>query len=330
MALKVLFIGGTGLISSACSELAIKRGIDLYLLNRGNSSRPVPEGATVLKGDIRNPDSVRRALGDLKFDSVVDWIAFTTEHVAGDVALFEGRTSQYVFISSASAYQKPPARVPVTESTPLRNPFWGYSRAKIACEDLLVEAYRKTGFPVTIVRPSHTYDKTALPFLGGYAIIDRMRRGKKVFVHGDGTTLWVLTHHADFAKGFVPLLGDPRAIGDAFQITSDEALSWNQIYEIFAEAAGATADIVPVPSKTIGKFFPDWEEWMLGDRTHSMIFDNTKIKQFVPDFAATIPLMLGAREVMAWYDADLARCAVDPALDEKIDRMIALQEAVAP
>ena len=330
MSLKVLFIGGTGIISSACSELAIERGIELYLLNRGQSSRPVPEGAKVLHGDIRNPDSVRAAIAGHNFDAVVDWIAFSTENVETDIELFSGVTRQYIFISSASAYQKPVASQPITESTPLANPYWGYSRAKIACEERLMRAYRESGFPATIVRPSHTYDRTALPFLGGYTMIDRMRKGKKVFVQGDGTSLWVMTHHKDFAKGFVGLLGNPRTIGDAFQITSDEALTWNQIYEIFADAAGVKADLVHVPSRVIGAFFPNWEEWLFGDRTHSVIFDNTKIKRISPDFAATIPLSWGAKEVIEWYDADPARRVVDEQLNATIDLMIAAQESVRP
>ncbi|BDI29745.1 hypothetical protein CCAX7_17960 [Capsulimonas corticalis] len=325
---KVLFIGGTGIISSACSQLAVERGVELYLLNRGQSSRPVPEGARVLKGDIRDPESVRSAIQGLNFDSVVDWIAFSTDHVQGGVDLFTGRTGQYVFISSASAYQKPVASQPITESTVLANPYWEYSRNKIACEELLVRAYRENGFPATIVRPSHTYDQRCLPFMGGYTEIDRMRRGKKTLVHGDGTSLWVMTHHKDFAKGFLGLLGNPRTIGDAIHITSDEALTWNQIYEIFAHAAGAKTDIVHVPSATIGKNFPEWKDGYIGDRTHSVIFDNTKVKRLVPDFAATIPLSWGAQEVMDWYDADPARRVVDEALDARIDRLIEAQEGV--
>ena len=327
---KVLFIGGTGTISSACSELAIRSGIELYLLNRGKSVRPAPEGAHILNGDIRDPESVKAAIAGHQFDCVVDWIAFTTDHIENDIALFEGKTSQFVFISSASVYQKPPTSQPVTESTPAINPYWGYSRNKIACEERLMKAYRETGFPITIVRPSHTYDKTSIPFLGGYTMLDRMRQGKKVFVQGDGTSLWVMTHHKDFAKGFAGLLGNARAIGDVFHITSDETLTWNQIYEIFAHAAGVEPQLVHVPSKVIGAFFPDWEEWLFGDRTHSMVFDNAKIKRFIPDFAATIPLSWGAKEVLAWYDEDASRRTVDEALNAKIDRLIAAQESVHP
>ena len=199
--LKVLFIGGSGVISSASSQLAVERGIDLYVLNRGETSlRPLPPEATVLHADVRDQESVRAALGDREFDAVVDWVAFTPEHVRSDIELFRGRTGQYVFISSASAYQTPPARLPVTESTPLRNPYWQYSRDKIACEDLLTEAYREEGFPATVVRPSHTYDKTLIPFDGKWTALARMRAGKEIVVHGDGTSLWTLTHHVDFAR----------------------------------------------------------------------------------------------------------------------------------
>ncbi|HMB91118.1 MAG TPA: NAD-dependent epimerase/dehydratase family protein, partial [Rhodothermales bacterium] len=211
--MNVLFIGGTGVISSACSPLAIERGFDLYLLTRGQSERNVPEGAHVIHGDIREPERVKAALGDRYFDVVVDWVAFTPEHIETDLTLFRGRVGQYIFISSASAYQTPPLNLPITESTPLHNPFWDYSRAKIACEERLMRAYREERFPVTIVRPSHTYDQQKLPLHGRWTLIDRMRKDQKIIVHGDGTSLWVLTHHRDFAKGFVGLLGNDRAIG---------------------------------------------------------------------------------------------------------------------
>ena len=249
--MKVLFIGGSGIISSASSALALERGIELYLLNRGQSPRSIPEGAKVLHGDIRDPASVKAALGDLSFDAVVNWVAFTPEHIETDLELFRGRTRQYVFISSASAYHKPVTSLPITESTPLHNPFWQYSRDKIACEERLMRAYREGGFPITIVRPSHTYDQTLLPMDGGYTAVKRMRQGKPVIVHGDGTSLWVLTHHQDFARGFVGLLGRPEAIGETYQITSDEWLTWNRIFEMVAAAAGVEAKIVHVPSEVI-------------------------------------------------------------------------------
>jgi nucleoside-diphosphate-sugar epimerase len=322
--LKVLFIGGSGIISSACSRLAVERGIDLYLLNRGSTSlRPVPEAATVLRGDIRDVASATSALGDLAFDAVVDWVAFTPEHVQADLDLFRDRTRQYVFISSASAYQTPPERLPVTESTPLRNPFWQYSRDKIACEDLLVRAYRDEGFPATVVRPSHTYDQTCVPFDGGWTALARMRAGRPVVVHGDGTSLWTLTHHTDFARGFVPLLGHPRTIGEAFQITSDDVLTWNQIARSLAAAAGVAARVVHVPSDAIAAADPAWGAGLLGDKAHSMIFDNSKLRSVVPDYRATIPFEQGAREIIAWHDADVSRQRVDARLDAVMDTLVA-------
>lgn len=329
--MKVLFVGGTGVISSACSRLAAERGLDLYLLNRGQTTtRPVPAGAHVLHADIRDPASVKEALGDHTFDAVVDWIAYTPDHVETDLDLFRGRTRQYVFISSASVYQTPPASLPVTESTPLDNPYWDYSQAKIACEDRLVSAYREEHFPVTIVRPSHTYDKTKLPISGGYTMLDRMQRGDKVIVPGDGTSLWTLTHHADFAKALVGLLGNHRTIGESFHITSDEVLTWNQIYQILADVAGTEAKLVHVPSDLIAAFDPEWGAGLLGDKSHSIIFDNSKIKRLVPDFAATIPFSQGAEEILAWYDADPARQSVDQELDALIDRIIAAYESAWP
>ena len=322
-ALRVLFIGGSGIISSACSSLAVERGIELYVLNRGRSTdRPLPAQATVLQGDIRDPESVRKALDDREFDSVVDWVAFTPEHVQADIELFRGRTRQYVFISSASAYQTPPARVPVVESTPLANPFWQYSRDKIACEELLVRAYRADGFPATIVRPSHTYDKTTVPFDGGWTVLDRMRQGKEIVVHGDGTSLWTLTHHTDFARGFVPLLGHPRTVGDAFHITSDDVLTWNQIAETLAAAAGVQARLVHVPSDVIAAADPEWGAGLLGDKAHSMVFDNAKLRSVVPDYVATVPFEQGAREIVAWHDADPARQQVDSRMDALMDRLV--------
>lgn len=321
--MRVLFIGGTGIISSACSPFALERGIDLYLLNRGQSHRGVPEGAKVLHGDIRDPQSVQSAIGDMTFDAVVDWIAFTPEHIQADIDLFRGRTGQYVFISSASAYQTPPSTLPVTESTILDNPHWQYSRNKIACEELLVRAYRDEKFPMTIVRPSHTYDRTLLPFDHGWTVVDRMRRGKPVVVHGDGTSLWVLTHHRDFAKGFVPLLGNSHAIGEAYHITSDEWLSWNQIFDIVAAAAGTEAKKVHVASDALAKVDAGWGDGLLGDKANSMVFDNTKIKRLAGDFRCTIPFMRGAEEIIAWYEANPDRKKVDPRLDAMEDEIIA-------
>lgn len=328
--MKVLFVGGTGVISSACAELAVVRGMELTLLNRGQSTRPVPAGAEVLYGDIRDKARVKQLIDGRTFDAVVEWVAYSPEHVETDIELFAGRTGQYIFISSASAYQTPPARLPITESTPLHNPYWAYSRNKIACEERLTRAYREQGFPITIVRPSHTYDRTLLPMRGRYTIVDRMRRRQEVVVHGDGTSLWVLTHHTDFAKGLVGLLGHPQAIGDTFHITSDEVLSWNQIYEMVAAAAGVAAQLVHVPSELIAAFDADWGASLLGDKAHSMIFDNSKIKRLVPDFQATVPFWQGAQEIMAFYDADPTRQVVDAQFNALLDRIIAAYKAAYP
>lgn len=330
MSLKVLFIGGTGIISSACAQLAVERGMELCLLNRGQSSRHIPSGVESLQGDIRDQAAIKAILGKRNFDVVVDWIVFSPDHIEVDLELFRERTSQYVFISSASVYQTPPALLPVTESTPLDNPYWAYSRAKIACEERLVRAYREEKFPITIVRPSHTYDCTLLPMRGQYTTVARMRAGKKVIVHGDGTSLWTLTHHRDFARGFLGLLGNPRAHGEAFHITSDEVLTWNQIFEIVAKAAGARARLVHVPSELIAAFDPDWGASLLGDKAHSMIFDNTKIKRLVPDFAATISFAQGAAEIMNWFDANPALKVIDEKTNQQMEDILAAYETAWP
>ena len=314
--MKVLFIGGTGIISSACSELALERGYDLYLLNRGKSLRPVPKGAKTILGDIRDEKAVKKLLSDLNFDVIVDWIAFVPQHIDTDLRLFKEKTGQYIFISSASVYQ-----------TPLCNPYWQYSRDKIACEESLIHAYRDDNFPVTIVRPSHTYDRTLLPFSGHYTVLDRMRRGRKIIVHGDGSSLWVLTHHRDFAKAFSGLLANPQAIGESFHITSDEILTWNQIYEIVADAAGFKPDLIHIPSAYINRFDTEWGSSLLGDKSHSMIFDNTKIKRLVPDFKAVIPFHRGAQEIVDWYTEDRSRQIIDPETDRLYDRIIAAFES---
>ncbi len=328
--MRVLFIGGTGIISSACARLAVERGTELYLFNRGESKRSVPEGAQRLRGDIRDAAAAKRVLSGLDFDVVVDWIGYAPDHVETDLELFRDHAGQYIFISSASVYQTPPASLPITESTPLDNPNWEYSRAKIACEDLLMQAYRTTKFPATIVRPSLTYDETLLPVHGGYTVVDRMRKGKPVIVHGDGTSLWTLTHHRDFAKGFWGLLGSVHAIGQAFHITSDEILTWNQIYEIVARAAGAPARIVHVPSDYITAFDPEWGASLLGDKAHSLKFDNTKIKRSVPGYVASIPFSQGANEILAWFDADPNRQVVNEQTNRTMDRIISAYQSSWP
>jgi len=320
--MEVLFIGGTGIISTACSALAVERGIDLTLLNRGRSVRPVPQSARIIEMDFRDEESVEQVLSRRHFDAVVDWIAYTPQDVERDLRLFKDRTDQYVFISSASAYQTPPANLPIRESTPLENSIWEYSRNKIACEELLLNEYRRSQFPFTIIRPSHTYDRAYVPVEGGYTVIDRMLRGKPVVVHGDGTSIWTLTHSADFAKGLVGLLGNYRAKGEVFHITSDEWLTWNRIYQLLAEAAGVSAELVHIPSDLIAAYDSRMGDSLLGDKTHSAIFDNSKIKQVVPDFAATIPFSSGAREIIAWHQANPGSRKVDPAFHELCDRLI--------
>jgi nucleoside-diphosphate-sugar epimerase len=317
-ALTALFIGGNGIISSACSALAVERGIDLTLLNRGtDSTRPPIEGARHITGDAH-------ALPPLgEYDVVVNFRSFVPSAVAADVARFTGRTGQYVYISSASAYQKPVARLPITESTPLRNDFWQYSRDKIASEDVLVDAYRSTGFPMTIVRPSHTYDRTAIVLEGGWTQLDRMRRGEPIVVHGDGTSLWTLTHNTDFARAFVGLLGNPRTIGEAYTITSDEVLPWDAIARLYGDALGVTPEIVHVASETIARSIPEWGPGLLGDKAHSVIFDNAKVRGVVPDYRAVFPFWKGARETVAWHLESPARQVVDASLNAKLDALIA-------
>lgn len=324
--MKILFIGGTGIISSACARrLALKPNVELSFLCRGRSTRPVANGVEVLTGDVRDPASLGAALGKRTFDAVVNWVAFTTAHIESDIAFFRGRTSQYVFISSASAYQTPPARLPITESTPLKNPYWQYSRDKIACEDLLVAAVRERAFPATIVRPSHTYDRTLLPTLGHWTDIARMRAGRPVVVHGDGTSLWTITHHADFAVGFVGLLGNPMAVGDSFHITGDHAPTWNQIYGWLADAAGVPdPEFVHVASETIAAVHPQWGPGLLGDKAHSMVFDNSKVKALVPEFRTTMTFDEGARRIIDFHDAHPESHRVDSVAEAAFERLLAL------
>jgi len=323
--MKVLFIGGTGFISTAVSHMAVGCGIELTLLNRG-SRAGLMRGGRVLTADVHQPEDVAAALKGEEFDVVVDWIAYTPEDIERDLALFSGRVGQFVFISSASAYQKPPANYLITESTPLENPFWRYSRDKIASEDRLMRAYRDKGFPATIVRPSMTYDHNLPIALGGwgtYTLADRLLRGEKVIVHGDGTALWVVTHAEDFARGLLGLLGDERAIGEALHITGDEVLSWNQIYQGIAEALGVEARIVHMPTDFIARVAPQMAGSLLGDKTWSVVFDNSKIKAFVPGYEATIPFRDGIRRTLAWFAADAARRTVDDAVNTELDRILA-------
>src|SRR6266516_2928062 len=285
--LRVLFIGGSGVISSACSRVAVDSGMELFVLNRGQSTeRPLPPGVTMLRADVREHQTVRDEISGRDFDAVVDWVAFTPGQVRADIDLFRGRTGQYVFISSASAY-------------------------------------REEGFPATIVRPSHTYDATLVPFDGGWTVLGRMLAGKPVIVHGDGTSLWTLTHHDDFACAFVPLLGHPRTLGEAIHITSDDVLTWNQIAEALAAALGVTPRLVHVPSDAITAADPEWGAGLLGDKAHSMVFDNAKLRSIVPGWRAVIPFERGARQIVDWYLADPARQVTDAALDAVMDKLAA-------
>ncbi|MFX1821606.1 NAD-dependent epimerase/dehydratase family protein [Pseudarthrobacter sp. CC4] len=319
---NILFLGGTGVISAAAAERAVALGHRLTILNRGRSTRPVPEGAETLTADVRDASAVRDALGGRDFDAVADFITYTPDHAKASLDLFTGRTGQYVFISSASAYQKPPTRLPIRESTPLKNPFWQYSRDKIACEELFYQAYREQDFPLTVVRPSHTYDRTKIAMVGGWTDLHRMRAGLPVMVHGDGTSLWTLTHSMDFAKAFVGLLGLPQAVGESYTITSDEYLPWNQIYRLFARAAGvADPELVHVASETIAAHSPELGPNLLGDRSHSVVFDNTKIKSLVPGYCATIPFADGAREIVDWHDANPGLQVVDREFMDLSDRL---------
>lgn len=327
--MRVLFIGGTGNISTSVSRLAIDRGMELYLLTRGQRSVEV-SGAVSVTGDIRQPDRVRTLISDLTaqagpFDAVVNWIAFRSEDIERDLELFRGKTRQYVFISSASVYQKPPRHYVVTESTPLYNPHWAYSQAKIACEERLVHAYREEDFPITIARPSLTYDTVFPIAIGGwgcYTLADRLLRGAPIIVHGDGSSLWTVTHAEDFARGFVGLLGHQQAIGDAFHITSDEVLTWNQIYGTIADALNVEAHMIHIPSDFIFRVSPGLGAGLMGDKAWSTVFDNRKVKALVPEFVARIPFHEGIRRTLAWFDADPARKRVDARVNAEMDAII--------
>lgn len=322
--MKVLFIGGTGNISLSSTRLAIERGIDIFLLTRGNS-QAIPKGAKSLIADINNKEKVQELIRDHYFDAVVNWIAFGPEDIQRDFDLFHGKTSQYIFISSASCYQKPLSHPVITESTPLANPFWDYSRKKIACEDALMSLYRNQDFPITIVRPSLTYD-TVIPVpIGGwteYTIIDRIKKGKKIIVHGDGTSLWTITHAKDFAVGFVGLIGHQQAIGQSFHITSDELLTWNQIYEAVAMTTGKMAEIVHISSDYLGSFDPQLKGSLIGDKAVSTIFDNSKIHRFVPEFKPVIRFKEGIQNTVKWFEEVPERMLVKKETNDFMDKII--------
>lgn len=327
--MKLLFIGGTGLISSACSELAAQRGHELFLLNRSSSAKyPAPKHATVLQADIHADTSHLSALlAGHRFDAVIDFIAFSPQDIERDISLFQEKTDQFVFISSASAYQKPVKNYLITEETPLENPFWEYSRNKIACEEKLMDEFRANGFPATIIRPSHTYGPSQIPSAVGswrypWTLIDRMKRGQPVIVPGDGTSLWVLTWNEDFAVGLLGLLGNKKAIGEAFQITSDEVLSWDQIYLEMYQALGQTPNVIHIPSDFIARFDNDAIGSLIGDKSNSVVFDNSKIKRFVPEYNCKVNWSEGLRRSLAWFEAHPEFQTIDGESNQLWDRII--------
>ncbi len=321
--MKILFIGGTGNISTPSSRLALANGMELFHLNRGTTKVDLP-GVQTIVGDITKPDQLNE-LQKHTWDVVVNWIAFTADDIERDITLFKGKTKQYIFISSASCYQTPLSYPVITESTPLCNNLWDYSHGKIQCEDRLMKAYREEGFPVTIVRPSLTYD-TVIPIaIGGfkeYTTPQRMLDGQEIIIHGDGTSLWTVTHADDFAKGFVGLLGLTTAIGHAFHITSDEILTWNMIYKILADAMGVEAKVVHIASDFICKIEPSFTGTLLADKAESVIFDNTKIKMFVPSFKATIPFSEGIRRTLNWLDEKPERKIISTEKNQQIENVL--------
>ncbi len=320
--MKILFIGGTGIISTAISRLLVEQGHELYLINRGNRNHVIPNGAISLIADIDDEKEVSGLIKDLTFDSVADFIAFVPEHLERDYRLFKDKTKQFLFISSASAYQKPLSDYRVTEGTPLSNPYWEYSRNKIACENYLMQLYREEGFPVTIVRPSHTYDERSVPLgvhgkKGSWQVIRRMIEGKPVIIHGDGTSLWTMTHNSDFANGFAGLLGNIRAIGESVQITSDETLTWNQIYESIARALDVKLNAIHVSSEFLAACSDfDFLGGLTGDKANSVVFENTKLKRLVPGFTATKRFDAGVKETVD-YILSHKECQI---VDEEFDR----------
>lgn len=325
--MKILFIGGTGTISTAVSELAIQKGYDLYLLNRGSNNQRAPKEAKILNCDIRDTQKAAEVLKTHTFDTVVDWVAFEPEHIQSDIELFKDKTKQYIFISSAACYERPPRNYLIDESSFLKNPYWDYAQLKIKCEEVLMNEYVKSGFPVTIVRPSYTYGDTMIPYIfnsrkSRWTLIDRMLKGKKVIVPGDGTSLFTLTHNSDFAKGIIGLFQNVHAIGNVFHITSDEVLSWNQIAEIIGDAAGVKPDLIHIPSELLSGMSPENKGSLLGDKSVSVVFDNSKLKRYVPDYKATVPFSEGIRRTLEWYKSDKSRMIPDESFDSLCDDII--------
>lgn len=332
--MKALLIGGTGTISMAITRLlASKKDWEVYLLNRGSRRAEVPETVRWIQADISDEEAVRQALGGMKFDCVCEFIGFVPAQVQRDIRLFTGRTKQYIYISSASAYHKPAKDYRITEGTALANPYWQYSRDKIACEDILMKAYREHQFPVTIVRPSHTYDNRNVPLgvhgnNGSYQVLKRMLEGKPVIIHGDGTSLWTMTHNSDFAVGYVGLMGNPHAIGEAFQITNDETLTWNQIYQAIADALEVELKAYHVSSEFLAAVSDyDFTGSLIGDKANSVVFDNSKLKRAVPDFHPTVRFEEGIRDTIANIMAHPELQKEDPEFDAWCDRVIEALEA---
>jgi nucleoside-diphosphate-sugar epimerase len=323
--MKFLFIGGTGIISSACSLEVVRQGHELFHLNRGNNPDQASREITTLKADIRDPAQVEKTLAGHRFDCVVNWVAFEPDHVRQDVELLGPLTQHYIFISSASVYLKPPPHWFITEKTPVGNPFWPYAQNKIACEEFLLEAHSKDGFPMTIVRPSHTYSDGWVPTPFGsrdFTVAQRMLDGKAVISPGDGQSLWTLTHSDDFARGFAGLPGNQDSIGEIFHITSDEARTWDVFYGIIGKALGVEADIVHIPSTVVNEISPSIGQGLMGDKGYSMVFDNSKIKRFVPSYEAGIPFTEGIRRSLEWFEENPARKVVDQVRNAEIDRVV--------
>jgi nucleoside-diphosphate-sugar epimerase len=326
--MRILFLGGTGNISTACVELALASGHEVTILNRGQHPSPFGSRVKTVVGERGDAALLRRASEAGRFDAVVDFLAYRPEQVEAAIVAFGARVGQYVFISSASVYERPVVRYLITEETPLANPFWEYARQKIACEELLLGAWRQQGFPLTIVRPSYTYGPSWIPSgLGGqdYTVVDRIRRGLPIVCHGDGTALWVMTASSDFAVGLVGLLGRKDALGEAFHITSDEVLTWDGVYQAIGRAAGREPEIVHVPSDLIAALYPERGGSLLGDKAWSVVFDNGKIRRFVPGFRPRTSFAEGMAGSVAWFDADPARRAVSEKANAMIDRVIAAQ-----
>jgi nucleoside-diphosphate-sugar epimerase len=331
--MKALLIGGTGQISMAITRKLVVDGWDVYLLNRGNRSSELPEGVHSIVADIGDEEKVLKAIDGLFFDCVCEFIGFTVSQVERDYRLFKGKTNQYIYISSASAYHKPVRSYIITEGTTLANPYWQYSRDKIACEDFLMEKYRTEGFPVTIVRPSHTYDERNVPLgvhgaKGAWQVIKRMLDGKPVIIQGDGTSLWTVTFNSDFAIGYTGLMGNRHAIGEAFQITSDETLTWNQIYETIADALGVELKPYHISSEflaAVGKQY-DYNGALLGDKSNTVVFDNTKLKEVVPQMTTYIPFHEGVRISLNNILSHPELQVEDPEFDQWCDKVIAAVE----